>query len=145
MESENASDQRRKQFGGVLNEALTVRAMKQSDLAEAVGTTQSAVSAWITGKSEPGARTVFLVETALDVSPGYLSIILGYIPPSAKNVQQTPEEQVAHSTTWTEDSKKVILSVMRTLASKDRAILSLTRTNNEPAAARSRRKTGSSA
>lgn len=142
MEDENSARERRKQFGAVLNEALNVRSMKQSDLAQAVGTTQSAISAWITGKSEPGARTVFLVETALDVSPGYLSIILGYIPPNARATIPSPEEQVAHSTNWTDDSKKVIISVMRTLGAKDKALLSLTRTETATRARRKQRTTG---
>ncbi len=144
MEDENTARERRKQFGAVLNEALNVRSMKQSDLATAVGTTQSAISAWITGKSEPGARTVFLVETALDVSPGYLSTILGYIPPNARSAIPSPEEQVAHSTAWTEDSKKVIISVMRTLGAKDKALLSLSRTEADTQA-RTRRKKSSTA
>lgn len=144
MEDENTARERRRQFGAVLNEALNVRSMKQSDLANAVGTTQSAISAWITGKSEPGARTVFLVETALDVSPGYLSIILGYIPPNARTSVPSPEEQIAHSTSLTDDSKKVIISVMRTLAAKDKALLSLSRTEADTQA-RTRRKKSSTA
>jgi transcriptional regulator with XRE-family HTH domain len=52
----------RKRFGGTLAEALSARGRRQEDLAEALDTTQSAVSAWINGKSEPAAATVFACE-----------------------------------------------------------------------------------
>lgn len=131
-------------FGRVLAEALAVRAMRQLDLANAIGTTQSAISQWCGGSAEPSARMVFAAEDALEMGPGNLSELLGYLPPAARDRQQTAEELVVHSPVWSDDSKKVILATMRLLATKDRTILNGERSEAKPhAPARSRRKPAS--
>lgn len=45
--------------------------------------TESAVSLWMTAKSEPTRRKVFALEQALGVAPGTLSRHLGYLPVDA--------------------------------------------------------------
>jgi len=57
------------------------RRMIQTRLAaELDGVSQSAISGWINGQSVPNHNVVFAIERALDVTPGFLSHHLGYIP-----------------------------------------------------------------
>lgn len=52
----------------------------QSDLADAVGVSQTAISNWLRGRQVPPPDKVFAIEAALGVVPGGLSIHLGYLP-----------------------------------------------------------------
>lgn len=74
---------RLEKFGKMLTLWLELEGMTQAQLARAVGTTQSTVSAWAGGRHEPSAMTVFALEKALGRSPGSLSCALGYAPVEA--------------------------------------------------------------
>ncbi len=63
-------DRRLAMFGAALRVALAEEGLRQSDLAAALGLTQASVSAWVTGKTEPAATTVFKVEAVLNVRQG---------------------------------------------------------------------------
>lgn len=74
-------------FADALRITMAARGLKQSELAQGLGTSQAAVSAWVTGKSEPAARTVFDMERLLELPPGSLSRPLGYMPLNADGNQ----------------------------------------------------------
>lgn len=67
-------------FANVLTLHLSVRDMTQVELARALNVTQSTVSAWMRGRTEPAKEEVFAAERALDLAPGGLSWALGYLP-----------------------------------------------------------------
>ncbi len=80
---------RRRAFGDALRGALAASGITQDDLAERMTADghpvrQTAISQWITGRSEPDTPEVtFRVERALNVRPGSLSRHLGYLPVDA--------------------------------------------------------------
>ena len=106
--------ERRRCFGHALASALGERDVTQAELADALATTQSAVSAWITGKSEPAADTVFACEVATGVGPGALSRHLGYLPLDAVAAQPRVEDLVANSDQLDDDGRHLALTVWRT-------------------------------
>jgi transcriptional regulator with XRE-family HTH domain len=77
------ADPRLRPFGEALAEALVARGRTQRELADALGITQSAISAWKYGNAEPAPPTVFRIERALGVDPGSLSVHLGFVPAGA--------------------------------------------------------------
>lgn len=66
-------------FGAALAEAMSSVGMRQADLAERFGTSQSTVSAWMHGKKTRPV-VVFAIEDILGLDPGTLSRHLGYLP-----------------------------------------------------------------
>ena len=120
-----SQEDRRKAFGVALRDALAGRGLQQAYLAESLGTTQSTISAWINGRAEPDAFTVFAVEDCLDLSPGFLSRLLGYLPLNAVNAPASVEQSVAVSDEVDEDSKRMVLAVWRTLVAKHKDFLRL--------------------
>jgi len=111
---------RREKFGRVLHEALYARNLTQVDLAEAVESTQGAVSAWVNGKAEPAPFVVFGVEHVLDLTPGFLSAALGYLPVEAVAVVPTIEDAVQASVLVDDDLKPILLAVVREVLRKSR-------------------------
>jgi transcriptional regulator with XRE-family HTH domain len=81
-----AKPDQRQAFGTALSVALGARGWTQKRLGEALqdedGRTlsQSAVSQWCSGQTEPGPATVFEIERHLRLAPGDLSQLLGYLP-----------------------------------------------------------------
>ncbi|MFD0306296.1 helix-turn-helix domain-containing protein [Streptomyces sp. NPDC127119] len=59
-------------FGPWLARQLQLTRMKQTELAEAVGVTRAAVSAWITGRAEPRTETINKIAEALKLDVGTL-------------------------------------------------------------------------
>lgn len=115
-----AAEQARLRFGRVLAEALFARDLTQADLARAVGSTQSAVSAWVNGHAEPASSLVFEVEGYLELPAGFLSRLLGYLPVSAVASVASIQEAVQASTLIDEDLKPMLLAVVRELVKKSR-------------------------
>lgn len=88
----DTAEGRRAMFGHAVESALDGRSQSWlgAEVARAVGAPSpisgSAVSQWIAGKTEPGPDRVFAAEQILDLKPGTLSRILGYLPTTAKDV-----------------------------------------------------------
>lgn len=116
-------EQRRIAFGAGLADALAGRNLTQADLAELLSTTQSTISAWINGRSEPEPVTVFAVEEAIGVSAGFLSRLLGYLPLSVVGAPPNVEEAVARSDEIDDTGRRLVLSVWHTLVDKHQAYL----------------------
>jgi transcriptional regulator with XRE-family HTH domain len=73
--------ERRRAFGQALRDAIAIRKMTQDEVSSAIGITQSAISAWVNGKSAPGdIDTVYQVEQLLELPTGHLARLLGYLP-----------------------------------------------------------------
>jgi transcriptional regulator with XRE-family HTH domain len=89
--------------------------MTQTDLAESMGATQSTVSAWINGRSEPSPATVFELERTLKVSVGSLSRLLGYLPVESAKISLSVKDAVARDHQLKEEFKPTLLAVYREL------------------------------
>jgi transcriptional regulator with XRE-family HTH domain len=95
--------------------------MKQEDLAQMLGTTQSSVSGWINGKYEPAAATVFTIERSLSMEPGTLSRPLGYLPVEPVSQSVSIEGAIAQSTVLDEDQKAALSTMYRVLVKRSPA------------------------
>lgn len=101
--------------------------MTQSDLClslePVIGQTrQSTVSAWINAKSEPAPDTVFAIEQALELSAGFLSRHLGYLPATNVPPVSTVEEAVIAARDLEDDFKRMLLAVHVVLVQKSAEI-----------------------
>lgn len=67
-------------FAQALLDALAFGGITRDELAQRIDTSASAVTNWTMGRAEPRPTTVFAIETALQLSPGSLSRILGFCP-----------------------------------------------------------------
>jgi transcriptional regulator with XRE-family HTH domain len=108
-------------FGEALRGALSDRSMSQQALAHQLGlSSQSVVSQWISGTHEPSPGRVFAIEQVLDLAPGQLSRLLGYLPLEAEPVMDLPGA-VAIDPTLTDQQRQAILALYDVLRSTDRA------------------------
>jgi transcriptional regulator with XRE-family HTH domain len=70
-------------FGKRLAQEMGRQRVSQAAVGEFVGRGQTAVSDWVLGNTEPEPSIVFALEECLDLTPGELSRLLGYIPAAA--------------------------------------------------------------
>jgi transcriptional regulator with XRE-family HTH domain len=108
----------RRRFGRLLADALKIRRLKQEDLAARLGTTQSSVSGWINGKYEPAAETIFAIERALDLEPGYLSRPLGYLPLEAATRPMSVEVAITESAVLGDEEKAALIGMYQVLVNR---------------------------
>jgi transcriptional regulator with XRE-family HTH domain len=70
-------------FAAALDELLETRRMTRVELARRLGYTRASVSDWVHGRSIPAPATVFALERALEIGPGSLSRLFGFVPLAA--------------------------------------------------------------
>lgn len=72
-------------FAAALARAIEASPLNQTQIAAALnGRSQSTISEWASGRGAvPTPRDVFALEAILEVSPGELSRLLGYLPVEA--------------------------------------------------------------
>jgi transcriptional regulator with XRE-family HTH domain len=103
-------------FGEALRAALADREMSQLELAERLGlNSQSVVSQWISGTHKPEPARVFELERQLEVEPGRLSRLLGYLPTDAVPVLDVPSA-IANDPHLNAQQREAVLAVYRALA-----------------------------
>lgn len=129
----------RLQFGRLLASALKARGMKQEELAQSLGTTQSSVSGWINGKYEPAAASVFHIERELNLDPGLLSRPLGYLPVEPEARAISVEGAIAKSRQLDDDAKAALSALYRVLAKRSAAADSPPRPRRQPSASKRER------
>lgn len=114
------TEERRRAFGDALAGVLGVRDLTQRSLGELLGgTSQGAISAWLSGKSEPAPSTVFAVERVLELAPGQLSILLGYLPPeAAKSSPPTFENVVSTDPLLDDVGRRGLLALYREMTTR---------------------------
>ena len=94
-----------------LNQAMADADMTQADLARRTGITEASISNYRKGKYEPKHKQIYLLATALNVSPSWL---MGFDLPENESALDT-----ALSALWkelSEDQKKQVLDYIRFLA-----------------------------
>lgn len=103
------TDNRLRDFGRALREALSVQKMTQEGLGDRLGVSQPAVSDWINGESEPAPEMVFVIESQLKIPPGSLSRHLGYLPPQALKHVATVRDAIMGDTSLSVAEKEMLL------------------------------------
>jgi transcriptional regulator with XRE-family HTH domain len=78
-----ATEERREAFRQALRHTREQRGLSQRALSRIIGLTNSAVWQWEQGKAIPRPEIVAKLEAALDLGPGGLSRLLGYLPLTA--------------------------------------------------------------
>lgn len=66
-------------LGHALAEALVAKNWKQADLAKALGIYQQTVSKWVRGETRPRPGDLGRIEEVLDLRPGSLFLVSGYV------------------------------------------------------------------
>jgi transcriptional regulator with XRE-family HTH domain len=108
-------------FGEALRQALADREMSQLELAERLGlSSQSVISQWISETHRPDPARVFEIERQLEVEPGRLSRLLGYLPTDAMPVLDV-ETAVAADPHLNAQQREAVLAVYRALARPPKA------------------------
>lgn len=113
-----ATPDQRREFGEALAVSLDNRtaAWLGAEIARAVGKrspiTQSAVSQWVRGETEPERDYVFAAERILDLRPGTLSRLLGYLPVDAKSAKTVPDA-IDSDPALTDRAKAMLRAVYR--------------------------------
>lgn len=110
---------RRKAFSKALQEALELREISQAALGEALGDLrQSTVCAWVNGHAlPPDVETVFWIEEELDLAPGHLSRLLGFLP-SDDDVEVDVVAAVMSDPQLTPTARRAVLEVYDDLKRK---------------------------
>jgi transcriptional regulator with XRE-family HTH domain len=75
-----ATQEQREAFRQALRHTREQRGLTQRALSRTIGLTNSAVWQWEQGKAIPRPEIVAKLEAALDLDPGVLSQLLGYLP-----------------------------------------------------------------
>lgn len=106
-------------IGAALDAALGDQ--PQRSLAEKVGVTQSQVSRWVKGLDAIKPAQVFAIERALDLSPGTLSRLEGYLPLDAATGYVNYEEAIrAELPESSEELTGFVIDTVAGLISKER-------------------------
>lgn len=66
--------------GEAIRRAYRLAGVRQEDLAGAVGVSQSTISDWINGRSEPSASQLVMLDRACGQPPGYIMRDAGLLP-----------------------------------------------------------------
>lgn len=94
-----------------IREALSIRNMKQVELAEKIGIAKGTVSNWAKQKYQPKSKALAKMANILDVSELWLA---GYDIPMERPVEQKKSDELAeliHSIRKDEDLKNLFLSI----------------------------------
>lgn len=105
---------RRKAFGAALAKRRRDLALSQTALGQALGGIgQSAVSQWECGETQARPEHVYAAEEVLGLTPGTLSRLLGYLPPStlALTAPGHVREAIRRDPLLTEREKRSFLSL----------------------------------
>ena len=91
---------RAREFGAALRQSREDKGLSQQALASALANagfsrTYQSVQGWERGEGAPEPEIVFALEECLDVPPGRLSRVLGYLPAGAVQALTVPEALAA--------------------------------------------------
>lgn len=121
----DSAETRRKAFGAALAKRRKELALSQTALGRALGGIgQSAVSQWERGDIQPRPEYVYAVEKTLGLTPGTLSRMLGYLPPSRppKSGPGGVREAIRRDPLLTSKEKRSLLSLYDSLTAGRSAV-----------------------
>lgn len=119
MGSTDISAEKRQRFGAVLRRHLKLRGLSQRALAERLGTTQAAVSAWARGKSAPSPQRVFELERVFELSPGTMAGLLYYRTPQETEHRCDIVKAIAENQILSRAHKELMVTMCATLIELD--------------------------
>lgn len=103
-------------FAAELRRAMRAAGVTQTELADEIDASQSAVSKWLAGRTMPeNTAQVIAAERALRLAPGALSRRLGWVPLEAVAVPCTVPEAVEADPGLTPAMRAALLDVYRLL------------------------------
>jgi transcriptional regulator with XRE-family HTH domain len=108
---------RREEFRRVLAEARAKRRLSLAALGRAVGASKSAVAQWENGRSLPVPAKVPELERALELEPGALSRLLGYVPITSDDDKATLDviESIRRDARLGEHGQELLITMYRQL------------------------------
>ena len=107
-------------FGPTLKQALVDAGRTIQALADELGLPHSTVSTWVNKDRPPDPATVFAIERWLDLPPGALSRLAGYLPLDAAPAV-TVAEALAADPDLSSDQREAILVLWETSRAQTRA------------------------
>jgi transcriptional regulator with XRE-family HTH domain len=113
------SAEKRQRFGVALRRHMKLWGFSQAALAERLGTTQSAVSAWASGKSAPSPERTFDLERIFELSPGTLAGLLHYLAPEEGDHRCDIVKAVEENETLSRAHKELMLTMYASLIELD--------------------------
>lgn len=119
MAATGISADKRQRFGAALRRHLKLWGLSQAALAERLGTAQSAVSAWASGKSAPSPERVFALERVFELSPGTLAGLLHYRAPEEKEHRCDIVKAIEENATLSRAHKELLLTMYASLIELD--------------------------
>lgn len=119
MAATGISAEKRLRFGAALRRHLKLWGLSQAALAERMGTAQSAVSAWVSGKSAPSPERVFELERILELSPGTLAGLLQYRAPEEKEHRCDIVKAIEENESLSRAHKELMLTMYASLIELD--------------------------
>lgn len=119
MATTRISAEKRLRFGAALRRHLKLWGLSQAALADRLGTTQSAVSAWAGGKSAPSPERVFDLEKVFELSPGTLAGLLQYRAPEEKEHRCDIVKAIEENETLSRAHKELMLTMYASLIELD--------------------------
>ncbi|MGH9039540.1 MAG: helix-turn-helix domain-containing protein [Acidimicrobiia bacterium] len=119
MAATATSADKRQRFGAALRRHLKLWGLSQGALADRMGTAQSAVSAWASGKSAPSPERVFELEKIFELSPGTLAGILHYRAPEEGEHRCDIVKAVEENETLSRAHKELLLTMYSSLIELD--------------------------
>ena len=113
--------ERKRRFGRALHEAMNALDINESELGEKVGKSQTTISNWLRGVTAPKREEEgFAVERALELPPGTLTRLLGYLPPEAFD-KASFEAVLLSDDELDEGDKEMLLAAYRAAVKRNRA------------------------
>ena len=119
MAATGSTAEKRQRFAAALRRHLKLWGLSQTALAERLGTTQSAVSAWASGKSTPNPDRVFELERIFEVSPGTLAGLLQYRAPEEGPHRCDIVKAIEENETLSRAHKELMLTMYASLIELD--------------------------
>jgi transcriptional regulator with XRE-family HTH domain len=118
-----ATDEQREAFRQALRHTREQRGLTQRALSRIIGLTNSAVWQWEQGKAIPRPEIVAKLEAALDLGPGVLSRLLGYLPITAPPDKATMDvlEALQADPKLGERERKLLATIYRELVAQREA------------------------
>lgn len=112
---ETTSDQRRA-FGEAAENLLEAAGIGVADAAAELDMTYEGLRLYLKGQREPKMQVVFKLERLLEVEPGRLSHLLGYLPPEATEPRpMSVAEAVDADPRLNKRTRQAVLSVYKAL------------------------------
>ncbi len=100
--------ERKETCGKRIRKALTIRAMKQSELCQFTNIPKSAMSQYISGSFEPKQDRIYLIAKALNVSEAWL---MGYEVPMERQSNISIEKNLPQDKSDLSKEEKILLDL----------------------------------